>query len=74
MGDTWIHGVGSDPARVAEYRELLRWRAGALQRHGAPALARFDMLLMKVRVWGPVEAAVLVCRQLHHPRRRWAFQ
>ncbi|KAL4420038.1 hypothetical protein ABPG77_001288 [Micractinium sp. CCAP 211/92] len=48
IGDTWIHGVGSDPGKVAEYRELLRWRRGALRRHGAPALARFDTLLMKI--------------------------
>lgn len=27
IGDSWIHGAGSDPAKVARYRELLRLRA-----------------------------------------------
>lgn len=26
IGDTWIHGVGSDPIKVSRYRELLRLR------------------------------------------------
>jgi hypothetical protein len=26
IGDTWIHGVGTDPAKVSQYRELLRLR------------------------------------------------
>ena len=28
MGDTWIHGVASDPRKVSEYRALLRLRSG----------------------------------------------
>ena len=27
IGDTWIHGVASDPTKLARYRELLRLRA-----------------------------------------------
>ena len=27
IGDSWIHGVGSDPIKVSRYRELLRLRA-----------------------------------------------
>ncbi len=27
IGDTWIHGIGSDPIKVSRYRELLRLRA-----------------------------------------------
>ena len=27
MGDSWIHGVGSDPHKVSDYRALLRLRA-----------------------------------------------
>ncbi len=26
LGDTWIHGAGSDPGKVSQYRELLRLR------------------------------------------------
>ncbi len=28
IGDTWIYGVGSDPVKVARYREVLRLRQG----------------------------------------------
>jgi Domain of unknown function (DUF5054) len=28
IGDTWIHGIGSDPLKVARYRELCRLRKG----------------------------------------------
>ena len=31
IGDTWIHGVGSDPIKVSRYRELLRLRMGWLK-------------------------------------------
>ncbi|MGV8026288.1 MAG: DUF5054 domain-containing protein [Anaerolineaceae bacterium] len=27
IGDTWIHGVGSDPIKVSQFRELLRLRS-----------------------------------------------
>lgn len=30
IGDTWIHGAGTDPGKVAAYRELLRLREGWL--------------------------------------------
>src|SRR6202042_1932733 len=32
IGDTWIHGVASDPTKLAQYRELLRLRAGWVKR------------------------------------------
>ncbi len=35
IGDTWIHGVASDPDREAQYRELLRLRRALLER-GTP--------------------------------------
>lgn len=31
IGDTWIHGVGSDPIKVSRYRELLRLRCEWLE-------------------------------------------
>lgn len=48
IGDTWIYGVASDPRKVAEYRELLRWRQAALPRYGDAAFARFDQLFLKL--------------------------
>lgn len=32
IGDTWIHGVGSDPIKVSQFRELLRLRSEWLAR------------------------------------------
>ena len=32
IGDTWIHGVASDPTKLARYRELLRLRAEWVKR------------------------------------------
>jgi hypothetical protein len=32
IGDTWIHGVASDPTKLARYRELLRLRADWVKR------------------------------------------
>lgn len=31
IGDTWIHGIGTDPAKVAGFRELSRVRKGWLE-------------------------------------------
>jgi hypothetical protein len=31
IGDTWIHGVASDPARMADYRAVLRARDACVQ-------------------------------------------
>ena len=31
IGDSWIHGVGTDPKKIAQYRELLRLRDRWLQ-------------------------------------------
>lgn len=31
IGDTWIHGVGSDPGKIAQYRELSRLRRAWLE-------------------------------------------
>ena len=55
MGDTWIHGVGTDPAKEARYRELSRlyekWLA-----NGAPAetLHAFSHKLLPIpeHTWG----------------------
>ena len=39
LGDTWIHGVGTDPRKVAQFRALSRWR---LTQPTSPARHRFS--------------------------------
>jgi hypothetical protein len=58
IGDTWIHGVGSDPLKVSQFRELLRLRkiwlsTGRLRSDSEPAqqFHRF-MLLVPEHTWG----------------------
>jgi Domain of unknown function (DUF5054) len=58
IGDTWIHGVGSDPLKVARYREVCRlrrdWlREGKLQAGDATDLQLLRHLLLEVEhTWG----------------------
>ena len=63
IGDTWIHGVGCDPTKVARYRELCRlrrgWLAAAAGGDAAPNgsgadLGRCsrDLLLVAEHTWG----------------------
>jgi len=58
VGDTWIHGVGSDPVKVARYRELSRLRKswiaeGKLQVGDTVDLALLRHLLLLVEhTWG----------------------
>jgi hypothetical protein len=58
IGDTWIHGAGSDPGKVSQYRELLRLRKnwlvqGRLRVDSPPYrdLSRF-LLLVPEHTWG----------------------
>ncbi|MFZ4519361.1 MAG: DUF5054 domain-containing protein [Microthrixaceae bacterium] len=58
IGDTWIHGVASDPPKVAAFRELARrrtaWIATGRATPGEPAVARAstELLLMAEHTWG----------------------
>ncbi|GHT96995.1 hypothetical protein FACS1894142_0330 [Spirochaetia bacterium] len=58
IGDTWIHGIGSDPCKVARYRELLRlrkgWEAAGSLQPGAEAYERFydELLMIPEHTWG----------------------
>ena len=58
IGDTWIHGAGSDPAKVAAFRELTRLRRDWIERGrhspGEPSLDRFSqkLLLVAEHTWG----------------------
>ena len=63
IGDTWIHGVGSDPAKISRYRELCRLRAGWLAdgRARPDDLAAFSrrLLLVPEHTWGLDEKTYL---------------
>ena len=68
MGDTWIYGVGSDPGKVARYRELCRlrgeWLSKGILRPGDPidlALTR-KLILAPEHNWG-----LSVGQYLKHP-------
>jgi hypothetical protein len=58
LGDTWIHGVGSDPLKVARYREVARLRQNWLAQNkfavgDATDLALLRHLLLEVEhTWG----------------------
>jgi len=58
IGDAWIHGTGSDPGKMAEFRALQRWRTGALERDPIldrdPQWKEFSRLLLMVaeHTWG----------------------
>lgn len=55
IGDTWIHGVGSDPTKVRQYRELCRLRRKWLaQGASEAALTSFSHLLLLIaeHTWG----------------------
>jgi hypothetical protein len=58
IGDTWIHGVGTDPAKVAQFRELCRlrsrWLATGQVRPDDSAFASFSrsLLLIPEHTWG----------------------
>ncbi|MHB1140022.1 MAG: DUF5054 domain-containing protein, partial [Microthrixaceae bacterium] len=58
IGDTWLHGTGSDPAKVAAYRALVRtrreWLATGRAMADEPALAAASSQLMLVaeHTWG----------------------
>ena len=55
IGDTWIHGAGTDPKKMAQYRELLRWRRQQLETGTSiEALHAFSRKLLSVpeHTWG----------------------
>ena len=58
IGDTWIHGTGSDPLKMAQFRQLLRlrqhWLDSGQVRPDDKRLERFSRLLLVVpeHTWG----------------------
>ena len=65
IGDTWIHGIGSDPVKVARYRELLglkdKWLSrGSLVKESAEYRHFCGPLLMVAEhTWGMDEKSFL---------------
>ncbi len=65
IGDTWIHGIGSDPGKVAQYRELCRlrrrWLASGAVAASDPRLVRFSRSLLPIpeHSWGLDEKVFL---------------
>lgn len=66
IGDSWIHGVASDPWRVARYRELLRLRdkwiaSGALDPQSEQCEQFCNrLMLIPEHTWGLNESVYLV--------------
>jgi hypothetical protein len=58
IGDTWIHGAGTDPMKVSRFRELSRlrrsWLAGVGGNDRSQALEAFSdhLLLVAEHTWG----------------------
>lgn len=58
IGDTWIHGLGTDPLKVSQYRALCRLRSGWIAQDRIasddPLLNRFHhaLLLIPEHTWG----------------------
>ncbi len=61
IGDSWIHGVGTDPAKSARFRALCRlrsdWERSGRVEADDPAYARFSrtLLLIPEHTWGKDE-------------------
>ncbi len=56
IGDTWIHGAGSDPQLLAQYRALLRlnaeWRRSLPPDRSIPPAFAQSLLLVPEHTWG----------------------
>ncbi len=58
IGDTWIHGMATDPAKTAGFRALRRWRAARAEQAFSPdEAARFKqfsraLLCIPEHTWG----------------------
>ena len=87
IGDTWIHGVGTDPRKVAAYRALLRLRGmwlkdrqlDVVEREAISKLDR-DLLPVAEHTWGLNVNAHLrdyenySVENLHHVRKTRKFK
>ena len=73
IGDSWIHGTGSDPWKSARFRELVRlrreWLTAQRLLPGSKTLVQFDSQLLQIaeHTWG-----VNVAAHHHHDRVSWS--
>jgi hypothetical protein len=67
IGDTWIHGAGSDPQKLAHYRALLAERRSVFSARGSKDATAVDRALLPVpeHTWGLDEKITL------HDSERW---
>lgn len=67
IGDTWIHGVGTDPKKVADLRELLRLRRNW---DNTPEIEEFQrgLLLTTEHTWGLDEKTHFIEPELWDPK------
>lgn len=73
LGDTWIHGAGTDPAKVALFRALMRWHAvrqATVAGRERRALERFGrrLLLVPEHTWG-CDVKTGLGHERHYDRR-----
>ena len=68
IGDTWIHGIGSDPKKVADFRELLRLRSTW---DDSPELDSFyrGLLLTAEHTWGLDEKTHFIAPKAWTPEK-----
>ncbi len=77
IGDTWIHGVGTDPAKVRTFREFCRirnrWLAARWAKRYRGAIDRFSdqLVLIPEHTWGMDEKTHLADYE-HYSRRELA--
>lgn len=50
IGDTWIHGSGSDPLKMSHFRQLLRWRS-QIEHNDLTGFSR-HLLCVAEHTWG----------------------
>jgi len=77
IGDTWIHGVGTDPIKVSRFRELLRlrheWLAQGKASYSDPGFLNFNRWLLMVpeHTWGMDEKTHLGDHE-HYSAKKFA--
>ena len=68
MGDTWIYGVGSDPGKVARYRELCRLRGEWLSNGRLKPGDAIDLAMTRKLILAPEHNwGLSVGQYLEHP-------